>query len=138
MVLQKKCIRIVFGMGYRDHCKKIFIENKILTVYSLYILECVRFILGNSSFFVDLQGQHNYDTRFKSNLRSEKPNFSFIQKNVTFNILKVWNKLPISVRQQPANLIKIKLKKFLLGRAYYSLEEFHLDRELNETLVNSF
>lgn len=37
LVLQKRCLRNIFNMKQSESCKRVFIDNKILTIISLYI-----------------------------------------------------------------------------------------------------
>lgn len=133
-ILQKRCIRIIFGLGFRDSCRELFRTCGILTLYTLYIYDCISFILNNYSLFEELGGQHRYSTRFRDNLRTDRPNYTFVQRNVKFNILKVWNKLPVSFRDQPSKGILTKLRRFLIEKSYYTLNDFYEDREMNGAL----
>jgi len=38
-IMQKKCIRNIFGMKTRDSCRPVFVQKEILTMFGLYILE---------------------------------------------------------------------------------------------------
>ncbi|PSN50310.1 hypothetical protein C0J52_10132 [Blattella germanica] len=48
---QKKAVRIINKAHFRDHCKPIFISDKILTLPSIYILQCLLHIKKNSTDF---------------------------------------------------------------------------------------
>lgn len=39
LIMQKRAMRTIFGLGYQEHSKPYFIPYKILTVISQYILE---------------------------------------------------------------------------------------------------
>jgi hypothetical protein len=49
---QKRVIRIIMGYGYRESCRKLFKELKILTLPSQYILSLLLFVLNNRYYFV--------------------------------------------------------------------------------------
>lgn len=123
-VLQKRCIRSIFGLKPRESCKPIFFENKILTLVSLYILECVMFIKKNPDLFQNNLLDHHYDTRHKQNFKQNKIKYTYTQKNVDFLIKKIWNKIPLTLRSLPTHKLKKKLKDFLLVSAFYTLQEF--------------
>lgn len=125
--LQKKCVRILCQLGFRDSCRRYFVEKNIQTIFNIYIYECVAFILDNHSLFADMVGKHDHDTRYKSNLITGKINYTYIQRNVTFSIMKVWNKLPLTLRAQHPRVIKKRLRAFLGQRAYYGLDGFFSD-----------
>lgn len=49
--LQKRSIRIIAGLGWRDSCRSSFISYKILTLPSLYIYELCCFVFRNRDMF---------------------------------------------------------------------------------------
>lgn len=122
LILQKRCMRNIFKIKQRDSCKEIFITNKVLTIIGLYIYEAVVFILENRSFFNN--NEHIYNTRNKENLKIEKTNYTYLQKNVKYTIIKIWNKIPIVSRNLPKEHLKKQLKTYLQNKAYYSLNDF--------------
>nr|CAI5858854.1 unnamed protein product [Callosobruchus analis] len=44
------------------------------------------------------RSSHNYTTRSKNNLKTVQPKFTYIQRNVQYSTIKIWNKLPENVR----------------------------------------
>lgn len=124
VILQKKCIRSIFGMKPRDSCRNVFRDRKILTIISMYILDSFMFVHTNSDIFETYMNNHRYATRHKLNLLPEKCNYSYIQKNVNYVILKIYNSFPESVRALCKTEVKRLLTKYLLEGAYYSLNEF--------------
>lgn len=122
-ILQKKCIRNLFCLKYTESCKQYFIKHSILTIPALYILESVLFISKNKDLFGDISN-HKYNTRHKDNISCETFRYSYLQKNVTFSIINIYNKLPKNVRNLPLNKLKHKLKVFLVNGAYYTVDEF--------------
>lgn len=135
LILQKRCLRNVFQMHYRESCRNVFINNRILTLVSMYILDAVLFVKDNVDLFQDNQLNHLYDTRHKSNLISEKCNFAYIQKNVQFSIVKIFNFLPKTVRVLPRSQLRSCLIKFLISGAFYSIDEFFkADEDLSKQL----
>lgn len=123
-LLQKRCLRIIFGMNQYETCRNIFKNFNILTLYGLYIYESVMFIVNNYDDFKDLQLQHSYNTRGKNILQEDKPNYSYLQKNVTYSLLTLWNKLPEKFKSLPNKVQKQKLKSFLIDKSYYNIGEF--------------
>lgn len=126
LIMQKRCLRNIFKIKQRDSCKEVFITNKILTIICLYIYEVVVFILENRSLFNS--HSHFYNTRNKENIKSDKINYAYIQKNVQFTSMKIWNKIPVVLRNLPKEQLKKKLKLYLQNKAYYTLGDF-----LNDT-----
>lgn len=131
LVLQKRCLRTMYKMNQMESCKYVFIEKKILTVISLYIYESFMFVYDNSELFRNCERHHTHDTRHKSVLLPEKCKYTYIQKNVHCNIIKIFNSFPIRLRELPKNKIKMVLKQFLISRAFYSMQEFYADESKN-------
>ena len=57
-LLQKKALRILKGIGTRQSCRQVFVEMKILTVASLYVLACLTFIHNNKDNYTQLSEVH--------------------------------------------------------------------------------
>lgn len=124
-ILQKRCLRAVFGLRQIESCKMVFVENKVLTLYSLYIYEAIMFVVENKSLFRDRN--HIYSTRNKNDLLCYTPTCTYIQKNVYHSIIQIYNKLPPADRNLPKKILKNKLKTFLIQRAYYTIDEYISD-----------
>lgn len=127
LVLQKRCLRSVFNLGGRDSCRRLFRSTRILTVPSAYIFEAAVFIKTNPDLFIEQSRAHLHDTRGKSDLICRKPNFTYIQKNTHCSIIKIFNKLPINLRQLPLAKFKANLKNLLAQKVCYAVEEYLTD-----------
>lgn len=128
--LQKRCIRVIFGMRQMETCRTVFKNHGILTLYSMYIYESVIFVINNISEFKNLE--HPYNTRGKNYLIEEKANFTYLQRNVTYSLLAIWNKLPENFKNRTLNAQKSGLKRFLMKKCYYSVDEFLQDSNFEE------
>lgn len=133
-ILQKRCwcLRTIFKMKPMDSCREAFINNNILTLYSLYIQECVLFAIRNSSILIDFHHDHIYNTRNRDLLYADRPNFSYLQKNIVYMLVKIWNLLPISFKTLKENQQKIRLKIFLIKKCYYSVTEFLMEKDFQD------
>ena len=93
-ILQKRCIRNILNMKSTDSCRQVFVTKGILTITSQYILEAVIFVSENKYLFDDCDKTHPHNTRNKHDLVTPNiPNFTYIQKNVQFSLIKIYNKL---------------------------------------------
>jgi len=63
--MQKRVLRILVGVGYRDSCRELFKELKILTLSSQYILSLLLFVIQNRGHFASNSSFHNINTRQK-------------------------------------------------------------------------
>lgn len=96
----------------------------------MYIYESVIFVINNISEFKNLE--HPYNTRGKNYLIEEKANFTYLQRNVTYSLLAIWNKLPENFKNRTLNAQKSGLKRFLMKKCYYSVDEFLQDSNFEE------
>lgn len=126
--IQKKCLRHIFDMKPTDSCRDVFKNRNILTVVSLYIYEAAIFVKENSNMFHSLD--HDHDTRKKKLLTTSKKNYTYIQKNVEYSLIKIYNKLPYKLKSLPINRMKYTLKLILLKKAYYTMAEYFTDNVL--------
>ena len=53
------------GYGYRESCRELFKELKILTLSSQYIFSLLLFIVNNRDYFVSNSVYHDINTRQK-------------------------------------------------------------------------
>lgn len=131
LTLQKKCLRSIFHMKQTETCKPIYIKYRILTLISLYIYESIIFVSENKSLFTDCERGHSYSTRNKNNLLSiQRPNFNYVQKSAHHSVIKMFNKVPVHIRELPLQKLKLKLKTHLLATPYYTLNEFFNDHTI--------
>lgn len=127
-ILQKRCVRNIYGMRQRESCRCAFKKYNILTLYSIYIFEAIKFVVENKSLFEQYERQHSYQTRFRDELCPTRPNFTYIQRNVFHSVIRVFNKVPTYYRNQNKSEMYKMLKRLLIQKAYYSLEEFMSDK----------
>lgn len=124
LILQKRCLRILFRLSSLDSCKPYFIQHKLLTVVSLYILRCAIFVKENQDLFLSKRRDHLYFTRNREMLLPSQTQFSQYYRNVNGLVIRVYNRLPRSLTVLPLMKMKRALKHFLHEKAYYSLNEF--------------
>jgi len=114
------------GSPTRATCRKLFLKLKILTLTSQYILSLMRFLLSNLNTFTFNSSVHNKNTRLRLKLHKPSVKLKMYQRSVYYNCITVYNKLPDAL----SNLILKKkqflsqLKKYLIDKPFYTLEEF--------------
>uniref|UniRef100_A0A1B6MC12 Reverse transcriptase domain-containing protein n=1 Tax=Graphocephala atropunctata TaxID=36148 RepID=A0A1B6MC12_9HEMI len=118
--LQKKAIRIMLNLKWKDSVKTFFAEFDILTVYNLYIFETiiltVRLGLQNVA-------SHNYNTRHR--LKIEKHNLEFFKKKTSYMGSKLLKYIPVEIRNLTDHKkFKKALKAYLISHPVYSIDEF--------------
>lgn len=122
--LQRRALRIVAGLSYTEDCKACFINWGVLTLPSIYILECLCYIKRNLHKYLHIHDNHNYSTRHKENIYVPKHRLTRSRTGTNYYGIIFFNKLSIQTRNLPFKLFKVRLKEYLLLNAYYSIEEF--------------
>jgi hypothetical protein len=104
---------LITGIGNRTSCKQPFIALKILTLSSLYY------------FVSDI---HKRNTRQVLNLYLYHPptNLSSYQKGSYYMSIKLFNCLPLCLKQlyKDVKQFKLKLKEFFSCHSFYTLDEY--------------
>lgn len=120
---QKRCIRAIFKLKRTDSCRTYFKNNNLFTFPSLYVYEVAAFVKSNPNLFERFKSQR-YGDRI-CNIGHKTAKFS---KNIFGMAPAIYNKIPNTIRQiDDLNAFKLKLKKYLINKAYYSINEFLLD-----------
>ena len=122
-VTQKQALRIVKKMAFIESCRNVFRACGILTVYGLYIYECLVFFFKNRNMF-DLQISHNYNTR-TLNVNYPSHRLTLTEKNPCYSCLKLFNKLPNNIKCiNSLKLFKIRVKQLLVNLEPYSISDY--------------
>jgi len=122
-ILQKKAIRILGKMNYRDSCREIFKTMGIMTLASLYIFETILHCLKSKP----LQGNsiHSYNTRIRYDLRVEQHRTTLFSKHPSQAGVKLFNLLPNVLKfENDFKLFKARLKRHLVSCAFYDVDEY--------------
>lgn len=125
--LQRRCVRIMTGLKYRDCCQAKFRDLQILTLPCAYILQCLVFVKSNIGSYSTRAEQSRYTTRNNNDLDIGFLRLSRSRTGSAYYGPKLFNALPLSVRSLDAGQFKNRLRAFLVKRAFYSLEEFFMD-----------
>lgn len=128
-VMQKRALRTMLRIKQTESCRDHFKKLHILTVPCLYILVLLSHFIKNIHKFETEEQRH---IRIKTR-RKDLPNFIQPKLNVVKHASRVqsvnmYNKLPVQFKNSMnPNEFKRKLKSLLLGKCYYSIEEFLKD-----------
>ena len=120
--MQKRAVRVLAGVRYRDHCRPLFKHFGLLTapcIYIYYTLVCIR---NNISDYSTGSAYHNHDTRRASDLRPVR--FRLRRSAVNSLPIALYNKLPENLRTLHASQFKRVIKSLLTEQAFYSVEEY--------------
>jgi hypothetical protein len=124
--MQKRVIRIMLGYGYKETCRELFKELKILTLSAQYIFSLLLFVVNKRDYFVSNSVYHNINTRQKNYLHLPQVSLSRYQKGVYNLGIGIFNGNPKAIKDisNKPKKFKIALKHYLLTHSFYSLDEF--------------
>ena len=89
--IQRRAIRVLARLDYREDCQEAFRNLKILTLPSLYIYECLKYVTANINLIQRHNGIHDYDTRNNTNLRQPQLRLSRSRNGSNFYGIKFYN-----------------------------------------------
>ena len=128
LLIQKKAIRVLAGLQYKDSCREYFVSLKIMTVISLYIYETLLFVKNNLSLLKQDEISHLYETRGKHTfVRPQKHRTKIFEKSVSYSGIKLYNSLPNNVKELKFPLYKKKLKLFFINNCLYTMDDFYVN-----------
>lgn len=96
----------------------------MLAFPSMNILECIIFLKKNYEFLDNCERKHLYNTRHKELLYAQVTKLTKINKSVFNNIIRLYNHLPVTIRDLPLNKLKNKFKMHFIKKAFYNVEEY--------------
>lgn len=131
--IQRRVVRVMAGLRYRDDAKEAFIRLKILTVPCMYIYLCLSYIVDNVSSYRQHLDVHTYGTRCRQNLITDFIRLQHSRYSLNYFAVMIYNKLPESFRILPIKTFRATVKMNLLNRAYFSLSEY-----LSDTIGSSW
>lgn len=124
-VLQKRIIRLIYGLKPLESCRPIFKGNRILTLTSIYILKCSMHAYRNKDSFQRNCDTHAYPTRNKNDFVIPKHTTALYEKSPYYVCVKIFNKLPNTLKEAKSLMIfRNKLKSLLYDHAFYTINEF--------------
>ena len=123
LIIQKRCIRTIFGMTRRQSCREVFVNSELMTVFTLYIFEvCCHIHKHRNDLFSNKLSKHEYSTRSKLKITLDKNQNKF-NKQVN-NVLKIYNHLPNNVLHLDFKSFRKHLKKMFKTKCFYSIQEY--------------
>lgn len=124
LLLQKKAIRIISDAKFRDHCKPLFVQNRVLTVVNLYIYHCLLEIKDNIAILPANNSVHTHGTRNSEDLYLSRYRLSKSLNCFPVTGTKFFNELPGKVRGLPTSKFKTVVKDWLCNNPFYSYKEY--------------
>jgi hypothetical protein len=105
---------------------EIYLKN-CLSFQSQYIFSLLMFVVKNKDFFKLNSDFHTFNIRSKCDLHFPVVNLTVCQKGVCFVGIKLYNCLPITLKQisHDTHKFKVALKNFLAINSFYTVEEYY-------------
>lgn len=132
-VAQKRAIRAVYNLKYRDSLRELFKEIKILTMPSQYIYENIMYVRKNIGTFDSTGDYHNINTRYRHRLTLPKMRLSKTSKSFLANSIRFYNKIPKDILELDDKKFKILIKDTLCKKGYYKIQEYLDDKDVWRT-----
>lgn len=122
--MQKRALRCMLNLGFRETCRPFFVREKILTLPSIYILEVLKLIKKNVQNISTLNKHHEYFTRHGCSLEYPLHRTRLFETNPYYSGLVFYNKIPRHMREANYRTFCAYIKDLLLTNAFYSVQEF--------------
>lgn len=122
--LQRKAIRIISGLNYRDNCKTEFSRLNILTVPSIFIQQCLIYVKNNENNYTHHYQIHSYPTRHRDFIIPSNNRLCKTRDGINYFGIQFHNKLPLQIKTLDQRHFKIKVKNILARNAFQNFEEF--------------
>ena len=122
--MQRRAVRVLGGVGYRDDCRDTFARLSILTLPCEYILSCILHANTHKHTLSRNSDYHDYSTRGRNDIRPQHCRLTRSQRSPLYMSITFFNKLPPNTRNLTNSVLKARLKKFLLKNSFYSVQEF--------------
>lgn len=121
LLAQKRIVRSMAFASYREHCKPLFKQFRILTVVNLYILEVAAYIHSIKDAIPI--NPHEYNTR-NNIICTPKHRLHLSSLGPKIMGLKIYNHLPDRFKSLTFNVFKRTLKCNLLDCPLYKIDDF--------------
>lgn len=125
LISQKRIIRTMFRLSFRETCRDTFRKENILTIINIYILQCSCHVHKNLTSHMRSGDLNFYNTRNADKLYIPFTRLSQVQDGPEITSLKIFNHLPCKIKNAGTfPIFKKALKTMLGGCPFYSLTEF--------------
>ena len=113
VTIQKRIIRNITHSAFDAHTEPLFRETGVLTISQIRNFNLgIYFFKNNLNNLEQYQGNHNYRTRFRNNLRPVLHRTATFHRSFLYQSVQIWDKLS-TLNPNLANLTVLKFKKLL-------------------------
>lgn len=130
-IMQKKCIRVLANIRIPNSCRPYFIQFKLLTLPSIYIMESAIFARKHPTLFKAKIDSDKTRSQYRNKFVMPCTNLAIYKNSPYCKCIRVINKIPDDIKLEPNDkLFRNKLKNLLIEKCYYSVDEFLDDKTL--------
>jgi hypothetical protein len=94
-------------------CRSLFRKLQIFPLKSQYMFSLLMFVVQNKTFFLTNIENYNLDTRWRNNFYLPQANLTSYQKGAFYSGTKIFNKLPLEIKNVAGNKKKLFEKNFI-------------------------
>lgn len=126
-VAQKKCMRAIYGIRSDESCQPIFKKLGLLPLPSLYLYEVSMFVRKHIELFktVEEVSSRNRRDQYQHRLVLEEiRRLGKYNKSCLAMCVRIFNKLPNTLKALNCGLFKVNLYKWLTENNFYSIKQF--------------
>jgi len=111
----------------RDTCRPLFKKLGIMPLPSQYIFSLLLFVVTNKNLFSLNSQIHGIYTRHSEDLHLPQTGLTMVQKGVAYSGCKIYNHLPVHIKNALNNipLFKKLIKRLLSKYVFYSIDEYY-------------
>lgn len=125
LLLQKKAVRLILSAGNLEHCRPLFSQLGVLTVYGEYVHRCLVSMKEQERNLPTRQDVHNYGTRFSQSLNVPRCRLAKTLNSYPASAMRMYNKLPPELKMLEGIGFKRAVHELLVNSPLYSLSEFY-------------
>lgn len=121
--LQRKAIRVMAGLKFREDCRAAFRKYNILTLPSQFILENLLYVINNKDLFRLHGDVHNYGTRQRNMMVTAYHRLKRCQDGPRYLSIRLFNALPHRLQCLEGDNFKKSVRRILISKCFYSVNE---------------
>jgi hypothetical protein len=124
--IQKRIIRGMSGLRFRDSCKDAFRDWGILPLQSQYILSLLIFVVNNMGLYHKSSQIHGLNMRHNFDLYHPQANLTIYQRGSYYFGIKLFNHLSLKIKELAYDFKQFRaaLDAFLHSKSCYTLDEY--------------
>lgn len=121
---QRKVIRIIFNLKYRENCAHKFKEFDLLTLPCIYIFESIKYVANNLNNYSKREFLHGRNLRNNFELNIDFHRVDASKNMVNYYGPLFYNKLPTNIKKLPSQKLIKEVRSLLLSGSFYSYAEY--------------